>query len=186
MKLFKDKFSENLPSLDNSYEFTVTSSHGGRLHSSRINSDLISRVQRKFSKKVLSNPKIYPFQIFVDDQIVTITRAEPQGVPFLAPKGRFSILREQGGKVRVFAIPSAFGQYILKPVHNWIFDGLRVLESDFTHDQNEFRRNYFSGVNNWINSPSQSYDLKSATDTFPVRVQEIMLNALLNSSFGTE
>jgi len=44
MKLFKDKFSENLPSLDNSYEFTVTSSHGGRLHSSRINSDLISRV----------------------------------------------------------------------------------------------------------------------------------------------
>ena len=57
-----------------------------------------------------------------------------------APKGRLAVLRETGGKLRVFAIPSAYTQLALYPLHKCLFELLSILPSDFTHDQLEFRR----------------------------------------------
>lgn len=69
-----------------------------------------------------------------------------------APKGRLAVLRETGGKLRVFAIPSAYTQLALYPLHKCLFELLSILPSDFTHDQLEFRRLLFSGK--WDGYPS--------------------------------
>jgi len=61
------------------------------------------------------------------------------------PTGRISVLREYGGKLRCFAIPSTLTQYALKPIHDSIFRLLSKFPSDFTFDQNRFRRLVVSG-----------------------------------------
>lgn len=64
--------------------------------------------------------------------------------PF-APSGRLSLLREYGGKQRVFAIPSASVQIVLYPIHDRIFELFGSLPSDYTMDQNRFRRDMIYG-----------------------------------------
>lgn len=61
------------------------------------------------------------------------------------PKGRISILREYGGKIRCFAIPSIVTQLALYVIHKQIFRIFRTLSSDYTHDQSLFRFHYYSG-----------------------------------------
>lgn len=100
--------------------------------------------------------------------------------------GRISILRELGGKVRLFAIGSYLQQLALKPVHDLAFSILKALPSDFTHNQNLFSQRLVSG---FYGDPSSlrawCYDLKSATDLTPTFFQRLVLDEVL-SSFGTK
>lgn len=95
------------------------------------------------------------------------------------PLGRLALLREFGGKLRIFAIPGAGAQVALKPIHDALFAFLESLPSDYTHDQLRFRRDFLSGKFRGL--ASWSYDLTSATDLFPVRFQAEMLNRLLGA-----
>jgi hypothetical protein len=63
----------------------------------------------------------------------------------VTPKGRIAILREYGGKIRCFAIPSALSQMALYPIHKQIFKLFRSLSSDYTFNQNLFRIHLYSG-----------------------------------------
>lgn len=56
-----------------------------------------------------------------------------------APAGRLALLREYGGKQRIFAIPPASVQVTLKPIHDRLMELLGSLPSDYTMDQNRFR-----------------------------------------------
>ena len=63
MKQVRGIWDENFPLLDDNYSFAVTSSFGGRFHSSRINDDPITGQYRNFAKDSYANPRIYPFRI---------------------------------------------------------------------------------------------------------------------------
>jgi hypothetical protein len=89
--------------------------------------------------------------------------------------GRLSKLYEAAGKVRVIAITDWWTQCLLLPLHQTIFKGLKALRMDATFDQ--------SGGLSRLREISRgrgmySYDLSSATDRLPVRLQEQILSAL--------
>lgn len=99
-----------------------------------------------------------------------------------APKGRLAVLREFGGKIRVFAIPSSITQLALYPLHAVLFSFFELLPSDFTHNQNRFKNLVLSG--RWASNLSWSFDLKSATDLFPIALQVEILSCLFGRSFA--
>lgn len=92
------------------------------------------------------------------------------------------MLREYGGKDRVFAIPSAWNQFALYPLHRWGLHFLALLPSDYTMDQLKFRRLFYEGKLKGL--PMYSYDLKSATDLFPISLQVDMLEYLFDRKFA--
>lgn len=77
------------------------------------------------------------------------------------------------GKTRVIAILDYWSQTVLKPLHDWMFDILRLLPNDMTYNQ--------AGVISVMrNKPCYySYDLSSATDRFPISLQEGILSSLI-------
>jgi len=82
--------------------------------------------------------------------------------------GRISIVKSPEGKSRIIAIVDYWSQSVLKPLHNWAFAQLRKFPADRTFNQNA------------ISPPSPvgayySFDLKMATDRFPVSLQESIL-----------
>lgn len=94
--------------------------------------------------------------------------------------GRWGILGkkiEGGGKIRVFAMLDSVRQACLRPVHNWLMRALRTIPNDGTYNQvkpmNALRDRELPNL--W------SYDLKSATDRFPLFLQ----SALMGGFFGT-
>lgn len=73
-------------------------------------------------------------------------------------------LCEPAGKVRTIAIVDYWTNFVLKPLHDWMFDLLKCLPQDATFDQEgrveEFASRGYKEV--------YSYDLKSATDLIPL------------------
>lgn len=91
---------------------------------------------------------------------------------------RLHNLYEAAGKVRTIAIVDYWTNFVLKPLHDWMFDILQMLPQDATFDQEgrvrEFAQRGYSHV--------YSYDLKSATDLIPLA----LYRALFNEIFGTK
>lgn len=111
---------------------------------------------------------------------LTTETLNPGPPPEAVTLGRISLLREYGGKVRCFAIPSAITQFALFPIHKELFKVLNALESDFTFDQGKFRLLMQAGK--WgYHTPAWCYDLKSATDLFPIQFQIQLLNRLFEN-----
>jgi hypothetical protein len=77
---------------------------------------------------------------------------------------RLHNLYETAGKVRTIAIVDYWTNFVLKPLHDWMFDMLELLPQDATFDQEgrvvEFSKRGYEQV--------YSYDLKSATDLIPL------------------
>lgn len=86
--------------------------------------------------------------------------------------GRISLLQQGGGKTRVIAIGDYWSQNLLRPIHDSIMNVLRRLETDGTWDQNQ----QVDRINMLAKSKAYSFDLSSATDRFPVKLQEILLS----------
>jgi hypothetical protein len=79
------------------------------------------------------------------------------------------------GKTRVIAIMDYWSQTVLKNLHDWSFDILRRIPQDMT-----FNQGYVLNV--IANKPCYySYDLSSATDRFPIILQERILSCLIGS-----
>jgi prophage antirepressor-like protein len=76
---------------------------------------------------------------------------------------RLHNLYEAAGKVRTIAIVDYWTNFVLKPVHDWMFGILKLFPQDATFDQEgrvqEFAKRGYGEI--W------SYDLKSATDLIP-------------------
>lgn len=98
---------------------------------------------------------------------------------YFAP-GRLAFKAEGAGKVRVFCIPNAFKQALLRPAHDWCMSVLRTLRTDGTYNQ--------TGPLKRLVGTSElfSFDLSSATDRFPLSIQAMTVSALFDSvtAFG--
>jgi len=94
------------------------------------------------------------------------------------PIGRLSAKLEAAGKVRVFAIVDNFTQCILRPLHNFLIEGLKAFgSSDATFDQDGSVRR-FSAMVAERKLPLYSYDLKSATDLIPRALYQAGFSAI--------
>lgn len=92
--------------------------------------------------------------------------------------GRLGFKEEAAGKVRVFAMCDAFTQWVLKPLHDSLFELLSLFPQDGTTDQlapvRELIRNNPKG-------PFFSYDLTAATDRIPIILQMAILSKLITA-----
>lgn len=88
------------------------------------------------------------------------------GVAGLAKLG---FKEEAAGKVRVFAMVDAFTQWVMKPIHDAIFQILEDMPTDGTFDQTApvERLRALSPFNRWYHS----IDLSAATDRLPILLQ---------------
>jgi len=99
-----------------------------------------------------------------------------KGIRFVNPTlQRLHNLYEAAGKVRTIAIVDYWTNFVLKPLHDWMFDVLRALPQDATFDQEgkvkEFSTRGYTEV--------YSYDLKSATDLIPLALYRALFSWML-------
>jgi hypothetical protein len=84
-------------------------------------------------------------------------------------------VKEEPGKVRVFAMVDWWTQMLLRPFHKFVFGILRNIPQDATFDQD---RGVLSGVEMIKKTAyAASYDLSAATDRLPVLVQSHLVNS---------
>jgi hypothetical protein len=95
--------------------------------------------------------------------------------------GRLGLKHEAAGKVRVFAMCDAWTQWVLEPLHSWIFDTLRFIVTDGTHDQLKPVRAKAGMVKSAF-----SLDLTAATDRLPISIQVKLLENLISKEFAVE
>jgi hypothetical protein len=95
-------------------------------------------------------------------------------------------ISEGGGKTRTIAIGDYFTQEALKPLFQETMRFLKSLNTDGTYDQNRAVNKVKQAISE--NKPIYCLDLKNATDRFPVRIQESVLEAIygkrLSQSWG--
>jgi hypothetical protein len=89
---------------------------------------------------------------------------------------------EGGGKIRVFAMIDYFSQCALKPLHDYLDKILDAIPQDGTFNQDKVA----DMVKGWTKRRYKlySFDLDSATDRFPVSLQEKLLIVLFNLPFA--
>lgn len=89
--------------------------------------------------------------------------------------GKLAVIKDPECKMRVVAILDYLSQFILRPYHDQLFKLLKKFEQDRTFTQNPFHS--WQGCD-----PFYSLDLSSATDRFPVHLQEKMICYLFGNS----
>lgn len=86
--------------------------------------------------------------------------------------GKLSRKLEAAGKVRLFAMVDVWTQSILKPYHNEIFNVLKCIVTDGTFDQDKPIKALQKVLKNRPNDQYvASFDLSSATDRLPIKLQ---------------
>jgi hypothetical protein len=118
--------------------------------------------------------------------LVTLRKAAradtARGPSFLGKLG----FKPEPGKVRVFAMVDYWTQCCLGPLHEKLFEILRTISTDGTHDQEAPIRGLLERMKSEGRKEVFSYDLSSATDRIPLGIQVILLNTLFpNTAFGT-
>jgi len=94
--------------------------------------------------------------------------------------GKLSTKDEAAGKVRVFAIVDQITQWLLKPLHDYLFEFLRRNKQDCTF-------NHAKGVEYLKALPGDYYlslDLKSATDRIPIGIYTFILTRLFDEEYA--
>jgi hypothetical protein len=86
--------------------------------------------------------------------------------------GKLGLKQEAAGKMRVFAMVDPITQWVLYPIHRYIFDNiLNHIPMDGTFNQT---KPLFRGVGRW--KCLYSLDLSSATDRLPIDLQVNIIN----------
>jgi len=96
--------------------------------------------------------------------------------------GRLAALEEPAGKVRVVAMVDIMTQWLLHPLHEALFELLRMIPTDGTHDQ---LKPIHRLLRRRPNGPFYSFDLSAATDRIPLSLQKALLSPIL-TSWGAE
>ena len=86
---------------------------------------------------------------------------------------------EGGGKRRIFAIGNYVNQRLLKPIHDWLGKVLRRIPQDGTYDQTK-PLDLLKGSRHCY-----SFDLKSATDRWPLLLLFELFQYLFDRSFAS-
>lgn len=95
------------------------------------------------------------------------------------PLGKLGLKDEAAGKVRVFAMVDCITQWIFNPLHDRIFEILKLIPQDGTFDQ-ERPLAHLSKLGS-RGSKLYSFDLSAATDRLPVKLQAVLLSSLIGS-----
>lgn len=96
---------------------------------------------------------------------------------------RISIKYEPGGKARPFAICDFFTQSALNSIHRFCMNWLKSQVTDGTAQHSRAAQT----VRKWSANPKVplwSYDLTSATDRFPIFLQEIVVKQMFGNRIG--
>lgn len=85
---------------------------------------------------------------------------------------------EPAGKVRVFAMVDAYTQWVLKPIHDYIFELIKDIPMDGTFDQTApvEKLRILPTLNRYF----YSIDLSAATDRLPVELQVSVMERVLS------
>lgn len=167
-------------------------SRRGRVNSFNIINDLLAWVQRP--------------QLFASFQVlVAITRSWILFSPVLADTLRFLgskypilfaphhgafwlgalSVKEEPGKLRVFAMVDSLTQWLLYPLHRMLFDRiLRLIPQDGTFDQIAPVKRLIALLQAGRDHRVWSFDLSAATDRIPVILQEVLLGKFLTPEFA--
>ncbi|CEZ26297.1 RNA dependent RNA polymerase [Botrytis cinerea mitovirus 2] len=95
--------------------------------------------------------------------------------------GKIAIVKDPELKQRAIAMVDYYSQLVLRPIHDGLLNKLRNLPQDRTFTQNPF--------NNWGKTMGNSFwslDLSSATDRFPISLQEKVLASILKDEAKAE
>jgi len=95
--------------------------------------------------------------------------------------GRLSQTIQGGGKRRLFAICNYVKQRLLFPVHKWAMEVLSRISTDGTFDQERPLLKLRRGKKN----ECYSFDLKSATDRWPLSVMYSLMSCMFGSTFAS-
>jgi hypothetical protein len=93
--------------------------------------------------------------------------------------GKLGTKDEAAGKIRVFAMVDPITQWILKPLHSFLFEILKLIPQDGTFDQ-EKPLGILSKLGA-LGRPLYSFDLSAATDRLPVLFQAALLSSLIGA-----
>lgn len=92
---------------------------------------------------------------------------------------------DEPGKVRIVAMVDSLTQWLLYPLHRWIFDRiLRVIPQDGTFDQLRPIEKLIERKRSLRDHRLWSFDLSAATDRIPVVIQEVLLGVLATNEFA--
>jgi hypothetical protein len=94
--------------------------------------------------------------------------------------GRLAFLVEPAAKIRVVAMVDPFTQWLLRPLHLFIFSILRRLVWDATFDQRGKVRKFTDAVRDRGIKEIYSYDLTAATDRLPVDLQAVIISNIFS------
>jgi len=167
-------------------------SRRGRVNSYNIIGDLLAWVQR---------PQLFSsFQVLVavtrswilfSPVLADVLRYMGSKFPILfAPHhgafwlGKLSV-KEEPGKLRVFAMVDSLTQWLLYPLHRMIFDKiLRLIPQDGTFDQIAPVKRLIALLQEGRDHRVWSFDLTAATDRIPVMLQEVLLGLFMTPEFA--
>jgi len=93
--------------------------------------------------------------------------------------GKLGFKPEPAGKVRVFAMVDAWTQWLMHPLHEWLFRILRNIPQDGTFDQMAPILRLQSLYADKPKGLFASIDLSAATDRLPISIQVSLLKVLL-------
>jgi hypothetical protein len=138
---------------------------------------------KEYTPPVLGEGSLIPWRKYIPDEFkLPNIGPYPLGVySALYGFGRLVSLYEAAGKIRIIAIVDPLTQWVLKPLHDWIFSILKSLPQDGTFDQ---AKPIFDLLDLSRRSKDKfigSCDLSAATDRLPIKLQI----ALLRERFGS-
>lgn len=97
--------------------------------------------------------------------------------------GRLSI-REEPGKLRIFAMVDSLTQWLLYPLHKYLFTILERIPQDGTFNQTSPVVELLASMERRGLKQMWSYDLSAATDRLPVVLQEVLLGVFTSFDFA--
>jgi hypothetical protein len=90
---------------------------------------------------------------------------------------------EAAGKLRAFALVDVWTQSLLHPLHQALFDLLRLIPNDATFDQDASVSRSVDKAR--LSGAAFSFDLSAATDRLPLSLQAALLNKFLGNNLGS-
>jgi hypothetical protein len=109
-----------------------------------------------------------------------ITASKPLEIDRTSYAGEVHFIQEPGYKLRSIASPYRIHQLALKPLGDTLGKIVSTLPWDCTFDQTKAIQPIQLRL--WSGKPVYSVDLSSATDYFPLQIQEMVLRAIFGSS----
>lgn len=132
------------------------------------------RYPRDENKKLFSNWDLEDFERKIGPYLPSPTDLNCPPIV-----GRLCSLVEGGGKRRIIAIGNYINQRLLRPVHDWLMQVLSHIPQDGTFDQTKPLDNLVGS------SVCYSFDLKSATDRWPLLLLLYIMQYCFDRSFAS-